>query len=195
MSLLRKRKPLFPPKVPHDLNGRIINVGLVVVPAFTCNQVGGGYTGPQISLMRSIAKSYNFTAVYITDNDVKTQNEPPPDRLAGSPGPWRVILGATLSGDVSIALGGFFLWPTLLNDFGYSQTISQEAYRFFTTSNLILSNRTEYWIWIITLERITMQLLTALAMHFLVRKGDRRKNNSAPTAMMVRFKIQRSCHY
>ena len=186
MTFFRKRKPLFPQKVPHDLNGKLINVGLVIMPAVTCNQVGGGYAGPQIDLMTSMEKAYNFTAVYITPDNLRTQNELEPDRLEGSAGSWRAILGATLSGEVSIAAGGFVLWPTLIDDFGYTQTLTQNTFSFFVTNNLILSNRTEGWIWIITLEMITVQLVTALAMHLLARRTDRRNNNSTSTAMMVR---------
>jgi len=138
-----------------------------------------------------MADTLNFTAVFIASNNVRTAQESEPSRLECARGPWRTVLAATLSGEVSAALGGFVMWPPLLEDFSSIQTIDQEVCSFFVTSNLILTSRTDGLILTITLQMITVQLVTALAMHALTRSVERRTETYASTTMMVKTGIEK----
>ena len=190
-SYFQEKRTNFPPKLPHNLNGRVIKFGVVIVPPSTCDRIGGGYAGTHISLVRSMADTLNFTAVFIASNNVRTAQESEPSRLECARGPWRTVLAATLSGEVSAALGGFVMWPPLLEDFSSIQTIDQEVCSFFVTSNLILTSRTDGLILTITLQMITVQLVTALAMHALTRSVERRTETYASTTMMVKTGIEK----
>jgi len=178
---------VFQPKVPHDLKGKVITVGVVISPMATCHRTGSGLAGIEIDMLESMASALNFTTVYKLSGDLMRKNDSELAKREDLYGPWGTVLLRIFAGEIDIAMGGFILVHLLNSSLGSTQPYAQDSYMFFATNDKVLSARTEVLIGIIILQMIIVHTFTSTAMHFLRQTPKGRRGDFGATAIMVRL--------
>jgi len=155
-------------------------------PPYTCKRVGGGYTGVDVEMMEAMAEVLNFTLDYFLVERLRGRNESEGDYWKGHVGPWKTILLRAVEGEIEIALGGFTLEPEAIDMLGYTPSYYRDSAGFFATSDLVLGHDMGGWIAMALPLAFLVQFCTAVAMFFLERRPNRRRDFGG-VAIMVRY--------
>jgi len=165
---------LFPPKLRHDLNGKVIKVGVVENPPALYRRIGGGFAGLDIEMIDAMASALNFKAQFFPASDLIKENDGPlaiPYKTYY--GPWKTVMLRTIAGDVSIGIGGMLLSHHQIGDIGYTQIYARDNFEFFATNDPILSTRAERWIALVIFVMVFVLMSTSLPMNLLRHRSSR----------------------
>jgi len=182
--IFRNNTPLLPLKIPKDLDGKPLNVGVVVISPYICDRVGGGYFGLDIEIIEAMASVLNFTVRYLRSDELEKPNDSLGIPWKGTVGPWKSVLLRVLSRDVDIAIGNFVLRPERIADFGYTPPYTRDVVRFFVTSDPILSRTTDK-VEAIILRVVAVHIFISLMMYLLKDSTGQRRGDLGATALMV----------